>query len=467
MHVLELDLTELAGRIASGDISAQEATRASLDALDGLGRALNCTVATYRDEAMERAATADRDRARGISHGPLHGVPMAHKDLFDVQGRVNAAGSLIRRHHRATGTATAIRRLDAAGAINVGRLHMAEFALSPTGYNGHLGHCRNPWNPDFITGGSSSGSAAAVAARLVPASLGSDTGGSARIPAGACGAVGLKPTYGLIPKDGVTPLSSSLDCISPITRSAADCALLLSVVAGPAATDPVTTHAPRVDYMAALDKGVAGLVIGILPDRALARVDPEISAILDASIEAFRDLGARIVEVDIGSLEPINDLNRVVLVVEAAAYHGRDLSTRPRDFSAHVLSRLETGLYMPATRYAEALTLRGKLARRFVEHAFTEAHLLLLPCMPVPVPTIASDADGLTGTGASDIMDFTRAMNFLGIPAASIPAGFTANGLPASLQLVGRHFDEARILAAAHAFQQATDWHRQAPALVR
>jgi aspartyl-tRNA(Asn)/glutamyl-tRNA(Gln) amidotransferase subunit A len=463
MQIADLDLCALAARIAAGEISARSATLAALQALERAGRQLNCTVVTYPEEAIAAAEAADEDLARGRSHGPLHGVPMAHKDLFDVAGRIVAAGSKVRSGYRAAGTASALRSLAEAGAINVGALHMSELALSPTGYNQHLGPCRNPWNPDFVTGGSSSGSAAAVAARLVPASLGSDTGGSARIPAAACGVTGLKPTYSLIAKDGVTPLAPSLDCVSPIARSAADCALLLDIIAGPRADDAATANAPRIRYAAAIQKPREGLRIGVLPDRLLGGVDVEVARALDQALGVLRGLGMRLHEIDIEGFEALNVLNRTVLVVEAATLHRRDLAERPGDFSNHVRSRLQTGLFLPATRYLEAIALRGKLARRFIEQAFASADLLFMPCLPVPVPAIASDPEGDSGTGSTDIMDFTRAMNYLGVPALSVPAGFTSNGLPASFQLVGRHFDEARLLAVAHLYQQRTDWHRRRP----
>jgi aspartyl-tRNA(Asn)/glutamyl-tRNA(Gln) amidotransferase subunit A len=463
MQIPELELTELAALIATAEIRAQEAVTVSVDALETTGRSLNCTVATYRDEAMRSAERVDRDRGRGISHGPLHGVPMAHKDLFDVAGRIVAAGSKVRRDYRAKSSASAMRKLAGAGAINIGSLHMSELALSPTGYNAHLGYCRNPWNPDFITGGSSSGSAAAIAARLVPASLGSDTGGSVRVPAGACGITALKPTFSLIAKDGVLPLSQSLDCISPMARTAADCALLLDVIAGQDAADPLTLHAPRIDYLATVRRPWRPRTIGVLPGRLLARVDSEIIAILNQSVARFKELGARIAEAGCDDFEAISVLNRTILVVEAATLHRRALIERPEDFSPHVRSRLQTGLHLPATRYAEALTLRGKIARHFIERAFAGVDLLLMPCIPVPVPPISEDAQGEAGTGASDIMDFTRAMNYLGLPAVSVPAGFTASALPTSFQLVGRHFDDAGVLAAAHAYQQVTAWHKQRP----
>jgi aspartyl-tRNA(Asn)/glutamyl-tRNA(Gln) amidotransferase subunit A len=467
MQILDLELTELAAALSRGEVSSSSVVSASLDALKTRGRELNAVVATFRDEALEAADQADRDRARGAAAGPLHGVPLAHKDLFEVAGRKVAAGSKILADRVARTTASAVRKLAKAGAVHVGSLHMSELALSPTGYNTHLGYCRNPWNPDFVTGGSSSGSAAAVAARLVPASLGSDTGGSARVPGGACGITALKPTWSLIAKDGVIPLASSLDCISPMARSAADCALLLDVVAGPDAADAATLHAPRINYSNALKKDWRGATIGLLPERMLCRVHPEILSILDRSAAVFRDLGANTTELEIEDFEPINILNRTVLVVEAATLHRHALTTRPQDFSAHVRSRLQTGLYLPATRYAEALALRGKVARRFVVEAFAKADLLLFPCLPAPVPSIAEDREGEAGTGATDIMDFTRALNYLGLPAASVPAGFTQNGLPAGFQLVGRHFDEAGILSAAHAFQRVTDWHKKAPAALR
>jgi aspartyl-tRNA(Asn)/glutamyl-tRNA(Gln) amidotransferase subunit A len=248
-----------------------------------------------------------------------------------------------------------------------------------------------------------------------------------------------------------------------MARTAADCALLLDVIAGPDAADPITLHCPEIHYSAATKGTWNAGTIGVLPDRLLARVHPEILAILDQSLAVFKELGARIIVADIDDLEPVNVLNRTILVVEAATLHRRELIARPEDFSLHVRSRLETGLYLPATRYAEALTLRGKISRRFVKRAFAGIDLLLLPCMPIPVPPISEDSEGETGTGASDFMDFTRAMNYLGLPAASVPAGFTSNGMPTSFQLVGRHFEEIGILAAAHAYQQVTTWHRRQP----
>jgi aspartyl-tRNA(Asn)/glutamyl-tRNA(Gln) amidotransferase subunit A len=462
MSIADLDLSTLAGHIVAGDVSARDATAACLDALETVGRQLNCTVATYPEEATAAAVKADQDRRRGFVNGPLHGVPMAHKDLFDVVGRVVAAGSKIMGEHRAVGTASAMAKLERAGAINLGALHMSEFAMSPTGFNAHLGRCLNPWSADHVCGGSSSGSATAVGARLIPASLGSDTGGSARVPAAACGITALKPTYGLIGKDGVVPLASSLDCISPMGRSAADCALLLDVLAGPEPRDPATAGAPRLSYSTGLQRR-PDLAIGVLPEALLAGVDPEIRRVLDTALEVFKALGAKVVEAEVDPFEPINVLNRTLLVVEAATYHRRNLVDRPRDYSNHVRRRLQTGLFVPATRYLEALTLRGTIARSFVDKAFRQATLLLMPCIPAPVPPISADQDGEAGTGATAIMDFTRSMNYLGLPAASVPAGFTADGLPVGFQLVGRHFDERRILAAANAFQGRTDWHRRRP----
>ncbi len=462
MSIADLDLSTLAGCIAAGDVSARDATAACLVALETVGRPLNCTVATYPDFAMAAAERADQDRRRGVINGPLHGVPMAHKDLFDVAGRIVAAGSRIMRDHRAVSTASAMAKLERAGAINLGALHMSEFAMSPTGFNAHLGRCLNPWSADHVCGGSSSGSATAVSARLISASLGSDTGGSARVPAAACGITALKPTYGLIGKDGVVPLSNSLDCISPMGQSAADCALLLDVLAGPESADPATASAPRLSYSSALE-WQPKFVLGVLPDALLAGVDPEIRGVLDTALAVFKALGAKVVEAEVNPFEPVNVLNRTLLVVEAATYHRRNLVDQPRDYSNHVRRRLQTGLFLPATRYLEALSLRGTIARGFVDKAFRQATLLLMPCIPVPVPPISADLNGEAGTGATDIMDYTRSINYLGLPAASVPAGFTADGLPVGFQLVGRHFDERRILAAANAFQSVTDWHRRRP----
>lgn len=464
----ELSLVDLATKIRAGEISSVAATAESLARLSTLGAAYNCVVALWKDEAMVAAERADAARRSGKPLGILHGVPLAHKDLFHVQGRPAAAGSIIRRDFVPGFTATALSRLDDAGAINLGSLHMSEFALSPTGYNKHVGYCRNPWNTAHITGGSSSGSAAAVAARLIPASLGSDTGGSVRVPAALCGLVGLKPTHSLISRAGVTPLSYSLDCIGPLARTARDCARLLGVVSGPDAADPRTNASIKRDYEIGLTDDIRGLRIAVPQGGIYEEVEHNVRALLDESKRVLLSLGARIVPIDPPDITSISELNKLVLIVEAAGIHYKWLHQRPQDYSDHVRQRLETGLSVPGTHYFRALSLREKMASQFVATAFADADVLYLPCVPMSVPLISSETDGEKGsTVVNDIVKFTRAFNYLGTPALSVPAGFTADGLPTGFQLVGRHFDDGLLLRVAHAYQAATNWHEQMPVEAR
>jgi aspartyl-tRNA(Asn)/glutamyl-tRNA(Gln) amidotransferase subunit A len=459
-----LNLVDLAASIKAGYISSMEATADSLNRLSTLGAAYNCVVALWKDEAMAAAERADAARRGGNPLGPLHGVPLAHKDLFYVKGRRAEAGSIIRRGYVPDFTATALMRLEHAGAINLGSLHMSEFALSPTGYNKHFGYCRNPWNIAHITGGSSSGSAAAVAARLIPGSLGSDTGGSVRVPAALCGLVGLKPTHSLISRAGVMPLSYSLDCIGPLARTARDCARLLSVVGGQDPDDSRTNASLERDYETGLTDGIRGLRIAVPQGDIYDSVEESVRSVLDESKRVLAGLGAKIVPIDPPDLTSVSELNKLILIVEAAGIHDKWLRQRPNDYSNHVRERLETGLAVPGTHYFNALSLRAKMVSRFVAAAFADADVMFMPCVPMAVPRISQETDGEKGsTVVNEIVKFTRAFNYLGTPALSVPAGFTISGLPAAFQLVGRHFDDGLLLRVAHAYQSATKWHEQMP----
>jgi aspartyl-tRNA(Asn)/glutamyl-tRNA(Gln) amidotransferase subunit A len=398
----------------------------------------------------------------------LHGVPLAVKDMFYDAARETSSGSAIRRGFVSTTTAAALERLHAAGAIVLGALNMTEFALGPTGHNPFYGACHNPWNPAHIAGGSSSGSGAAVAARIVYGALGSDTGGSIRMPAAANGILGLKPTYGRVPRSGAMPLSWSIDHVGPLARTAADLARLLGVLAGHDPKDPSASRRPVPDYEAALGAGVAGLRLGLPRNFFFDDVEPAVAALIEDALAALERAGARRVAVTVPAAEHLTELGRAVVYAEAAALHGHWLRTRPEDYSPQVRARIATGVAIPAAAYAEALQLRALLLREFCTEVFSACDVLVTPALAIEVPTLAATDVGGSASMWSTIARLLKCVapfNYLGVPALSVPVGFAPGGLPAALQLVGRPFAEGRLLGVAAAYQRLSDWHERRPPL--
>jgi aspartyl-tRNA(Asn)/glutamyl-tRNA(Gln) amidotransferase subunit A len=462
--MLNLSLTEAADAIRRGKISSLELTRAALERARELGPKLNCFALLDGDDALKAARKADR--APKKARGPLHGVPLAHKDFFYRKGRAVACGSRIRKDFVPRSTAGVLERLAAAGAVNLGALQMTEFAVSPTRHHEDYGHVRNPWSPAHVPGGSSSGSGAAVAARIVFGSLGGDTGGSVRVPAAMCGLTGLKPTLTRVTRAGVMPLSHSLDCVGPLARSARDCARLLQVISGPDPADPSAASRPVPRYEAALDGKIRGLRVGVPRSYFYDPVERQIRRKLEESLDVLRSLGAKVVAVDVPDMTLVNSLMHIVMTVEAATIHRRWLQTRRHDYSEQVASRIEPGLFYPATRYCEALGMRASVAREFVDNTLRRADVLHLPAVPIPVPTIEATTRGDPAEIARVIGligHCTRGLNYFGLPALSVPAGFDDKGLPVGFQLVGRPFTEALLLRVADAYQRVTDWHRRSP----
>ena len=389
------------------------------------------------------------------------GVPLAHKDMFYRAGRVSNCGSKILRGWKASHTSTALSRLDAAGFGQIGTLNMSEFAYGPTGHNEHWGDCRNPWDTDSITGGSSSGSGAAVAARLVYGALGSDTGGSVRLPAAACGVTGLKTTWGRVSRHGAMPLSHSLDTIGPLARTAEDCAILLQAIAGHDALDPICADQPVLPF-----KPQSGLRIATSTSWIERNAHPEIAAAVLAAVEVFRKSGHQIVEVEPPDFDTLSSHCLVVMGAEASAQHIQWMRERPQDYGSATRARLETGYAIPATTYLEVLRLRSAWLERFCAETLQGVDAYLVPAIAVPIPTREQtgprggpDMPKLLG----EVTRLTRWVNYLGIPALVAPCGVDARGLPIALQLAGRPFSEATLLAAGHAFQRETDWHQRIP----
>ena len=466
----ELTLAQASAALRAKQVSSVELTRACLQRAEAVNPKLNCFLAIDADDALDAAKRADALLARNEARGPLHGVPMAHKDMFYRQGKITTGGSKIRREFIASYDSTMAKHLDAAGTVWLGRLNMSEFAANPVGHNIHYGHCRNPWDPESMTGGSSSGSAAAVAARASFGSIGSDTGGSVRLPAAACGVVGLKPTYGLVSRYGALPRSWSLDTVGTLTRTVEDCALLAAAIAGRDPLDPTTADLPVPDYPARLREHLKPLRIGIPKNFFFDDVDPSLRTQLDAALKVLVDLGMEPVEVVLPNIERIFAISDAVGKAEAAASHAQWLRERPHDYSLFVRSRTEAGFHIPATTYLAGLSLRGRILADFVRHAFAQADALFTPVLSCQVPKLAATEVGSPADVQRLIFRLTRCtrpINFLGLPGLSVPCGSTANGMPAAFQLIGRPFAEATLLRLGHAYQRVTGWHLRTPAGIK
>jgi aspartyl-tRNA(Asn)/glutamyl-tRNA(Gln) amidotransferase subunit A len=460
-----MSLTSVAKAIADKRVSSREATKSCLDRIAQWEPRLNAFMAIEADTALAAADAADAALARGNSGGALHGVPLAHKDMYYDAGKVVTCGSKIRRDFVATTTSTALQRLKDAGTIRLGSLQMSEFAYGPTGHNAHFGAVHNPWAVDHITGGSSSGSGSAVAARLTFAALGSDTGGSIRMPAHFCGVTGLKTTVGRISRAGAMPLSQSLDTVGPLARTAEDCALLLGLMAGADPADPTAIAGPLPDYMSATEEPIKGLTIGVPTAFYVDDLDPEVARILDETVAVLKREGAKIVQVELPDQRQLTAACQFVLAVEAAAFHKRWMIERPQDYGPQVLMRLQNGLAIPGVSYLEVMRWRGPALAAHLA-AVDGVDAVLAPVAPVAAPTIAESDVGNSPDAEAVIQRltrFTRPINYLGLPSLSIPAGFTDRGLPVGMQLVGRSFDEAMLLRIGAAFQRATDFHDRVP----
>lgn len=464
---LAWSLVEAADAIAARKISSAELTGAAIDAARAWQPVTNAFIELRAEDALAAARAADAAPREG--RGPLHGVPLAHKDMYYRKGRVSTCGSIIRKDWVAPSTSTALARLDAAGAIDLGTLNMAEWAGGATGHNIHFGDARNPFDPARITGGSSSGTGAAVAARVVFAGLGSDTGGSVRLPAAACSLAGIKPTWGRVSRAGAMPRAWSLDCVGPLARTVRDCARLLSVLAGPDAADPTAAFQPVPDYEAGIDAPVAGMRIGVPENFFAEAVDAPVQALLDAALAEFDRLGLVRVPVRIPDGQALLDLGGLVSVVEAAAIHRAMMTERPGDYSRSLFARTEPGFHIPAVHYLEALALRARHLAAFTDAVFAQCDALFTPGIGPVLPTRA-ETDAEAGVSLAfahaRLVRCTRPMNFLGIPALSVPCGFTEGGLPAGFQLSGRPFDEITLFRLGHAFQRATDHHLKRPRLL-
>jgi aspartyl-tRNA(Asn)/glutamyl-tRNA(Gln) amidotransferase subunit A len=464
--IIESGVVSIAESVRRGEISSEHVTRLAIERLERRGQRLNGIVLLEAERALEQARGIDLKRSKGEALGSVAGVPMAHKDLFYRSGRETSCGSKIRKGFVPAITATVLDRLDNEDAIDCGTLHMAEFAVGPTGFNEHLGHGRNPWNPDYVCGGSSSGSGIAVSSSCVPAALGSDTGGSIRHPSAMCGLTGLKPTLGAVSRYGVMPLSGTLDCVGPIVRHARDAARIFDIISGRDNRDSSTVNASSNRSEDTLTGDVRGISIGCPRNFYHDLLEPEVAAVFAETVNTFRAVGATVAETTAPDMERLNALCSFVLAVEGATLHRTWLEERPDDYADQVRSRLEPGLLYPATRYVEAIALREPLTEEWIDNAIGANDCAILPILSTSVPSIAATTEGSPEEISRIIAGVTRntrAINYLGLPAIALPCGFSSNRLPIAVQIVGRPWTEALLLKIADGFQRATDWHLRAP----
>lgn len=463
-----LSVTKAAAAFAKGEASAEAMLRACLARIDAHDGKVNSVIRLDRDAALESAAAQDRARAAGATAGPLSGVPMMHKDMYYRAGRVSTCGSKIRRDFVPGVTATVLERLDAAGAIDMGTLNMAEFAQNPTGHNAHFGDCHNPWNLPYCTGGSSSGSGAGVAARFFAAALGSDTGGSIRLPAGICGVTGIKGTQTRVPRTGAMPLSFSMDNVGPLARTARDVARIMTVIAGADGIDMTAAPEAVPDYEAALTGDIRGLRIAVPREWFFDGADDVVVRGFEAALDVLKARGARVEYVSCPSLRAIGTYVAVVSRVEAASIHANWMREHPGDYASPLSGRIYGGYAIPGPWYVEALSRRGPLLRQFCAEAFAGHDIVATPTLRMRVPTLAEtdiDADSANWARHMAVSANTRPFNYLGIPTVSIPVGFDDRGLPIGMQLSARPFGEGRALQVADAYQRDTGWHAQVPTL--
>ncbi len=475
-------VTQLAAALRARKVSSVELVRACLARIEASQPALNAFITITADQALEQAEAADRDLAAGRG-GPLAGVPIGHKDLFCTAGVRTTCGSRMLENFVAPYDATVVARLKAAGAVMLGKLNMDEFAMGSSNETSYFGPVRNPWKTDLVPGGSSGGSAAAVAARLLPAATATDTGGSIRQPAAFCGVTGIKPTYGRVSRYGMIAFASSLDQGGVIAQTAEDCARLLRSMAGFDPRDSTSVDIPVPDYLAGLDAPLAGVRIGLLKEFFDTGLDAGYERRVREALAVFERLGARLCELSLPNIPRSVPAYYVVAPAECSSNLARfdgvrfghrcrnprdliDLYKRSRSegFGVEVKRRIMTGTYVLSAGYYDDYYLKAQRVRRLVagdfERAFAEVDLLMGPTTPTAAFALgAKSADPIT-MYLNDI--YTISANLAGLPAMSVPCGFV-DGLPAGLQIIGPHFAEQRLLHAAHCFQLETDWHAHVP----
>ncbi len=483
MTIYDLTLSELRTRLDSREISAVEVTRAYLDRIVTTNPDINSFITICSETAIDEAQAADQALAAGEA-APLTGLPIAVKDIFNTTGLHTTCASRILENYTSPYDATVIARIKEQKAVIVGKLNMDEFAMGSSNETSAFGAVRNPWNLEYVPGGSSGGSAACIAAHQAAAALGTDTGGSVRQPAAYCSVVGLKPTYGRVSRYGVVAYASSLDQVGPITRDVRDCALLLQAISGYDPADSTSVNTPVPDYQASLSGDLKGLRIGLPQEYFIEGLDDDVRKAVEQAVATYRELGAEIVEVSLPHTAYAVACFYLIATAEAssnlARYDGvryglradnaenlidMYMQSRAAGFGAEIKRRIMLGTYALSSGYYDAYYLKAQKVRTLIRQdfidAFEKVDTLLTPVAPTPAFALGEKLNDPLQMYLSDI--YTIPVNLAGTCAMSLPCGFSANGLPIGLQLIGKPFDEATILRTAHAFEQATEWHKRTP----
>jgi aspartyl-tRNA(Asn)/glutamyl-tRNA(Gln) amidotransferase subunit A len=478
-------IKELSAQLAAKACSSVELAQEFLNKINDLNKDLGCYVTVDAARTLAQAQAADARRAAGTA-GPLTGVPLAHKDIFCAKGWLTTCGSKMLANFVAPYDAHVVERCDAAGMVTLGKTNMDEFAMGSSNETSHFGVVRNPWNREMVPGGSSGGSAAAVAARLAPAATGTDTGGSIRQPAALTGICGLKPTYGLVSRYGMIAFASSLDQAGPMARTAEDLGLLLNVMAGHDTRDSTSLERPAEDYSRDLAKPLKGLRVGLPKEFFAAGMSADVQTAIEAAIAEYKKLGATVVDISLPNMGLSVPVYYVLAPAEASSNLSRfdgvryghraaeytdllDMYKRSRGegFGAEVKRRILIGTYVLSHGYYDAYYIRAQKLRRLIAQdfvaAFRHCDVIMGPTSPSTAFRIGEKSSDPVQMYLSDI--YTIAVNLAGLPGMSIPCGFDGGGLPVGLQIIGNYFDEARMLNVAHQYQLATDWHRRAPAV--
>jgi len=459
-------ISELAPLIQRRQLSPVELVQQALENIHGYQHKLNSFITITEAEALADARSAEAEIKQGKYRGPLHGIPISIKDLFRTRGIRTTAGSKILADFIPDHDATAVAKLRQAGMVMVGKNHMHEFAYGVTSDNPHYGPARNPWDTSRVPGGSSGGSACAVTSSQCSASLGSDTGGSIRIPSAVCGTVGLKPTYVRVSRHGAVPLAWTLDHVGPITKTADDAAIIMSAIAGKDPHDATSSSRPVPDYRAQMRNNICGVRLGVPRNYFFEYVDPEIEHAVKAAVRDLEHLGATTVDVDIPALEHCSAAEAHITLVEATSYHEHWLNTRADDYGPGVRTDLEAGRYLLGTDYVKSQRWRTLIKANFAR-ALQQADVIVSPTVPCFPPKIG-EVWVRCGNRREHIIDaflrFNIPYDLTGLPALSVPCGFGSNGLPIGLQIAGKAFDEVTLLSVGRAFERATEWHKRVPA---
>lgn len=467
-ELLNLSLADAASKVRTREVSPVDLVQAALARIRATDDILRSYITVFEEQALQVAKAAEIMAAAGHNLGPLHGIPIALKDNIALRGTRTTAGSKVLGDWVPDADATIVTRLRRAGAIFIGKTNMHEFAWGGTSANPHYGAVRNPWNTERFPAGSSGGSGVAVAARSCFGAVGTDTGGSIRLPSAINGVAGIRPTYGRVSNHGIIPLAWSMDTAGPMTRTVEDCALMFGAMAGYDPEDPTTADRPCADYSAGLRDGVRGLRIGVVPGYFFHHLQPPVHDAVQAALAAFEQLGAQIVEVEIDNIHGNISAQLTIESAEPSTYHQRWLRERPQDYGDDVRALLEVGELLLATHYLQAQRYRTLLRNEFI-NAFRKVDVFVCPTLPFTATKLGATTvvieNGVEEDMLSAIMQFTGVASLTGLPALNVPCGFDADGMPIGMQLIGRPFDEATLFRMGHAFQMATEFHLRAPSV--